>query len=111
MPAWLTTLGSVLLCNFVKIRKNNELEQEVRLIDAKPTHANIRNADGREDTISIGELAPCPDCILTIKLYTSDAKLADRKSIIDCQDNAELQLLANSLTSSKPSDVAEITQK
>ena len=107
LPAWPTAPGPVLLRKFVKVHKNNDLV-EVQLIDANPTYANIRYADGRKGTVSIEDLAPCLDGSLAKKLDISDAKFPEKMKMIDCPDNAELQTPANSQSISKPSDVAEI---
>ena len=60
LPAWLTTPGPILLRKFVKTHKNDDLVEEVQLVEANPTYASIRYADGREGTVSISDLAPCP---------------------------------------------------
>ena len=106
MPVWLTAPDQVLLRKFVKVHKNDDLVEEVRLIDANPTYANICYADGRQGTVSIENLAPCPNGSLAKNLDISDAKLAEKMKMIDCPDNAELQIPPNSQRSSKPSDVA-----
>ena len=59
----------------------------------------------------MGDSAPCPDCSLVKELAISDAKLADKKKILLVQISIKLQILANSQSSSKPSDVAEISNK
>ena len=78
------------------------------MIDANPTYANVRYADGREGTVSIRDLAPCPEGSLAKELDISDAKLPEKMEMIDCPDNAELQIPPNSQISSKSSDVTEI---
>ena len=108
LPAWLTAPGPVLLRKFVKVRKNDDLTEQVQLIDANPTYANVRYADGREGTVSIKDLAPCPEGSLAKELDISDAKLPEKMEMIDCPDNAELQISPNSQISSKSSDVTEI---
>ena len=60
LPAWLATLSPILLQKFVKTHKNNDLVEEVQLVEANPTYASIRNADEREGTVLISNLAPCP---------------------------------------------------
>ncbi|KAL7647527.1 UNVERIFIED_CONTAM: hypothetical protein RMT77_001127 [Armadillidium vulgare] len=35
--------------------------EEVQLIDVNPHYAHIRFPNGREDTVSVGDLAPCGD--------------------------------------------------
>lgn len=41
--------------------KNEPLVDEVELIDSNPTYANIRHTNGRESTVSVRDLAPCPE--------------------------------------------------
>ena len=60
LPAWLATPGPILLRKFVKTHKNDDLVEEVQLVEANSTYASIRYADGREGTVSISDLAPCP---------------------------------------------------
>ena len=60
VPDWLLSGGTVLLRNFVR-NKNEPLGVEVELLDANPKYALIRHADGRESTVSTGDLAPYPD--------------------------------------------------
>lgn len=60
LPAWLMTPGPVLLRRFVR-NKNEPLVDEVELIDSNPIYANIGHPDGRESTVSVRDLAPCPE--------------------------------------------------
>ena len=60
LPAWLTTSGPVLLRKFVQAHKNDDLVEKVQLMEANTTYASIRFADGRESTVSVGDLSPCP---------------------------------------------------
>ena len=64
-PAWLSTPGAVLLLKFVKAHKNDDLTEEVQLIEANPIYASIRYVNGRESTVSIYDLAPCPRTVET----------------------------------------------
>lgn len=38
---------------------------QVEPLDSNPTYANVRNPSGRESTVSVRELAPCPEVDLT----------------------------------------------
>ena len=59
LPSWLVP-GPVLLRNFVRSGKHDNLVNEVELIDVNPVFANIRYPDGRESSVSLRDLAPCP---------------------------------------------------
>ena len=59
LPSWLVH-GPVLLQKFVRASKNDDLVDKVELIDVNPTFASIRYPDGRESTVSLQDLAPCP---------------------------------------------------
>ncbi|XP_068215913.1 uncharacterized protein [Palaemon carinicauda] len=53
LPSWLMLSGPVLLRKFVRTSKNE-------LLPANPTYGNIRHPSGRESTVSLCDLAPCP---------------------------------------------------
>ena len=56
----MTTPGTVLLRRHVRHNKSEPLVDEVELTSANPSYANIKHRDGRESTVSLGDLAPCP---------------------------------------------------
>ncbi len=60
LPAWLLTPGPVLLRRFVRHTKNDPLVDEVELLEANPTFARVRYPGGRESSVSLRDLAPCP---------------------------------------------------
>ena len=60
LPMWLVTPGKVLLRRFVRDSKYEPLVDEVQLLEANPAYARIRHGDGRESTVSLNDLAPCP---------------------------------------------------
>ena len=60
LPTWLTTPGTVYLRRFVRTSKNDPLVDMVKLLHANPTYAHIRYPDGRESSVSLKDLAPCP---------------------------------------------------
>lgn len=60
LPNWLMAPGPVLLRRFVKASKYDPMVDEVELLEANPTFANIRYPNGRESTVSLRHLAPCP---------------------------------------------------
>ena len=59
LPSWLIQPGPILLRRFVR-NKNEPLVDEVDLIEANPSFAKIRYPNGRESTVSVNDLAPCP---------------------------------------------------
>ena len=60
LPTWLTNPGPVFMRRHVRTRKNDPLVDEVELIHANPSYAFIRHPDGRESSVSLRDLAPCP---------------------------------------------------
>lgn len=54
------TIGPILVRSFVRSNKNKSLIDQAEL-DSNPTHASIRHPDGRESTVSVCNLAPCPE--------------------------------------------------
>ena len=59
LPSWLIQSKSVLLRKFVR-NKSDPLVDEVELLEANPNFAKVRFLNGRESTVSINDLAPCP---------------------------------------------------
>ena len=59
LPSWMQP-GPVLLRRFVRTSKNDPLVDEVELTDVNPTYARVRYTDGRESSVSLRDLAPCP---------------------------------------------------
>jgi transposase InsO family protein len=60
LPDWLCKSGPVLLRNFVRSSKTDDLVQPVTLIEANPMYARIRYPDGRESNVSLRDIARCP---------------------------------------------------
>ena len=58
IPSWLTTPGKVLLRRHIRHSKHDPLVDEVELVSANPSYALVRFPSGREDTVSIRDLAP-----------------------------------------------------
>lgn len=58
LPSWLLSPGPVLLRRHVR-SKDDPLVDEVELVEANPRFAHVRFPGGREDTVSIKDLAPC----------------------------------------------------
>lgn len=59
IPSWLTQPGKVLLRKFVRA-SDDPLVQEVELIETNPHFAHIKYPNGKEDTVSIRDLAQLP---------------------------------------------------
>ena len=55
--------------------KHDDLVEEVELTHVNPTYAHIRHNDGRESTVSLSDLAPCPsiDRTQTNETETNDS--------------------------------------
>ena len=60
LPSWMTVPGKVFLRRFVRNNKNEPLSDEVELVNVNPTYANVRFPNGREVTVSLRDIAPCP---------------------------------------------------
>ena len=65
LPSWLITSRPVLLRRFVR-SKSDPLIDEEELLESNPNFAKIRYANGRESTVSISDLAPCPPNVIDI---------------------------------------------
>ena len=58
LPSWLLNPGKVLHKRHARQSKYEPLVEEVDLLEANPNYAFIRNAEGRETTVSLRDLAP-----------------------------------------------------
>ena len=118
VPDWLLSGGTVLLRNFVR-NKNEPLGVEVELLDANPKYALIRHADGRESTVSTGDLAPYPDDannqkpitvkpIENSKILSEEARDVSATDIHDksCQDSPDSP--TESENSPSPLDITDV---
>ena len=68
-----------MLCKFVRLNKNHDLGKEVKLLDANPSHANIRFSDGRERNVSISDLSPCPRKPIGSEVDSKNLSVADEE--------------------------------
>ena len=59
MASWMRP-GPVLLRQFDRTSKSDPLVNEVKLTDVNPAFARVRYTDGRESSVSLRDLAPCP---------------------------------------------------
>ena len=60
LPSWLINHGPVLLRNFEKSNKNDELVKRVDLLEANPHYALIKDQRGITKIVSVQHLAPYP---------------------------------------------------
>lgn len=60
LPSWLSTPGPIMVRRFVRHTKNDPFVDEVELTEVNPSYAHIRYPDGRESTVSVKDLSPCP---------------------------------------------------
>ena len=58
LPTWLMHPGPVLIRNFTRVSKHDDLVQQAELTHANPAYAKVRYPDGREVTVSLEDLAP-----------------------------------------------------
>ncbi|XP_059822170.1 uncharacterized protein LOC132392366 [Hypanus sabinus] len=58
LPAWLTSPGPVLLRKHARSNKYSPLVERVHLLHANPQYAYVVLPDGREDMVSVRDLAP-----------------------------------------------------
>ncbi|XP_072913618.1 uncharacterized protein [Hemitrygon akajei] len=58
LPIWLTSPGPVLLRKHARSNKYSPLVEKVHLLHANPQYAYVVLPDGREDTVSVRDLAP-----------------------------------------------------
>ena len=58
LPTWLMEPGPVLIRNFTRASKHDNVVQEVDLLHANPAYAKVRYPDGHEATVSLDDLAP-----------------------------------------------------
>ena len=92
MPSFLIRPGPVLLRRFIR-SKSDPLVKEVELLDANPSFSHVRFANGRESTVSTGDLAPKPldDSEVTNvrQTITTDPEPENRKLSNPCTNNNE----------------------
>lgn len=58
LPQWLLTSGPVLLRRNSRVSKYEPLVEEVELLECNPEYAHVRLSDGREENVSLRNLAP-----------------------------------------------------
>ena len=60
VPSWLLKQGKVLVKRHARQSKYEPLCDEVDVVAVNPTHASVRYPSGREDSVSLRDLAPLP---------------------------------------------------
>ena len=65
LPSWLMSKGTVLLRKHARTSKYDPICEEVELLDATPTYAKVKFDSGREQTVSLRDLAPLPSYVIT----------------------------------------------
>ena len=60
LSSWFINTGPVLLRNYERSNKNDELVKKVELLEANPNSALIKDQRGITKTISVQDLAPYP---------------------------------------------------
>ena len=61
LPSWLLSPGPILLKRNVRSSKFEPLVEEVELLQSNPQYAHVRFPNGKEDTVSLRQLAPLPN--------------------------------------------------
>ena len=79
LPGWLLQPGTVLLRRFIR-SKDDPLVEEVELLRANPSFAQVRFPSGRESFISTNDLAPLPSDVLTSDASTRLTELPQLQS-------------------------------
>ena len=85
LPTWLSAPCNVMLRRFVRNSKNDPLVDEVELTSVNLAYAHIRYPDGRESTVSLKDLSPCPSPEYNLPLPSSvnipsDSQITDLPS-------------------------------
>ena len=80
LPAWLLQPGTVLLPRFIR-NKDDPLVEEVELLLANPSFAQVRFPSGRESSVSTNNLAPLLTDVLTSDASTRLTELPQLQSV------------------------------
>ena len=82
LPSWLLNKGPALLKKHVRASKYDPLCEEVDLIHVTPSYAQVRLKSGREQTVSLRDLAPLPQPA-TEPAASSDIASSPRRPVSD----------------------------
>ena len=88
LPSWLVDANKVLLRKQNRSSKYDPLVEEVDLLECNPTYARVRLQDGREDTVSLRNLAPAVEDIHFLE-PTPDLEIETEKPTPDFEIETE----------------------
>ena len=114
LPTWLLEKGPVLLRKHVRTSKYDPLCEEADLIDVNPTYAHVRLKSGREQTVSLRDLAPLPPNVPVSNskqandLVRNDNTLDHMTNIPTCKEPAIENLNVDTGNSAESSPVVEL---
>jgi len=106
LPSWLSP-GPVLLRKFVRSSKHDDLVEEVELTHANPTYAHIRYRDGRESSVSLTDLAPCPRDTLTAE----NATVGNHTGNVAEPEQSDTVQIPTPITENADDNIAEAVQQ
>ena len=106
LPSWLSP-GPVLLRKFVHSSKHDDLVEEVELTHANPTYAHIRYRDGRESSVSLTDLAPCPRDTLTAE----NATVGNHAGNVAEPEQSDTVQIPTPITENADDNIAEAVQQ
>ena len=89
LPSWLVQPGPVLLRRFVR-NKNDPYVDEVKLLEANPNFAQVRFPDGRESTVSVSDLAPCPKTNKDTSEVSDSLSLESQENVTSAQPQSNI---------------------
>ena len=72
LPSWLMSPGPMLLKRLVRNNKTNPYVDQVKLLNSNLTYASIKYPSGRESTVSVRDLAPCPETEIPSEFSTME---------------------------------------
>lgn len=105
LPSWLSP-GPVYLRKFVRSSKHDDLVEEVGLTHVNPTYAHVRHNDGRESTVSLSDLAPCPRDS-EVKDQTNSVEIPKINEDVDIAPNETAPNETVEATEIRPDEVEE----
>ena len=91
------TFGPVLYRRNVRNSKYDALVEEVELLESNPAYAHIRLPDGREETVSLRQLAPT-ESRLHIPVITPPESIVDHTVIDDTPNASESDITPENTT-------------
>ncbi|KAL7644528.1 UNVERIFIED_CONTAM: hypothetical protein RMT77_005360 [Armadillidium vulgare] len=97
IPSWLVEPGSVLLKKYVRC-KDDPLVEEVQLLEANPQFAHVRFPNGREDTLSIRDLASAPAPAPAPAPESESLRNSSDKSAIFSNENLPVEIPHHNVT-------------